>query len=315
MGKTLKELVFEKEQQIFSKVRHIGGGYYADVYKFCQKGKAPLIIKVYKTRGVMEKEVLQIKTLLQYAVSSMPEVLWIHNADESFSCDVMAMGFLEGRNGGTVNYLSAAKRQRLGEDVVNNLMAFHGAHNPKGFGEIDGDRYYSTFNEYYRERVASILTMADALYEKGELSDYVYGVAKEAAEKFDKIFYLPITQSSLVHGDYNMWNVLVDKKNCRVSAIIDPCGCMWADSEYDLYPLDSANGKKLRLFEIYKSKNTLSENYAQKKAFYRLFSEIEHYYKSNHPVVQRLIKNNADSLKVYLDKESVQNISLKGEHR
>ena len=97
-----------------------------------------------------------------------------------------------------------------------------------------------------------------------------------------------------------MWNIMIDKKNCNVTAIIDPCGCMWADSEYDLYQLNNANGKHLKLFETYAKKKQLSENCCQKMAFYELFTEIEHYYNSGYPVIQKLIKKQADKLRVFL---------------
>ena len=93
---------------------------------------------------------------------------------------------------------------------------------------------------------------------------------------------------------------MIDKKNCNVTAIIDTCGCMWTDSEYDLYQLNNANGKHLKLFDTYAKKKTLSENCFEKMAFYELFTEIEHYYNSGYPVIQKLIKKQAINLKRYL---------------
>ena len=142
--------------------------------------------------------------------------------------------------------------------------------------------------------------MAKMLHNDGQIRDQVLDVVNEAVENFDKIFYLTITESSLIHGDYNMWNIMIDKKNSKVTAIIDPCGCMWADSEYDLYQLNNANGKHLKLFETYAKKKRLSENCYQKMAFYELFTEIEHYHNSGYPVIQKLIKKQAENLKVYL---------------
>lgn len=83
-------------------------------------------------------------------------------------------------------------------------------------------------------------------------------------------------------------------------ASIAPCGCMWADSEYDLYQLNNANGKHIKLFEPYANKKPLSENCCQKMDFYELFTENEHYYNSGYPVIQKLIKKQADDLNEYL---------------
>lgn len=121
-----------------------------------------------------------------------------------------------------------------------------------------------------------------------------------AVAQFDTVFSQPIRQASLIHGDYNMWNVLVDKKACAVTAVIDPCNCMWADSEMDLYQLNNANGKYLGLLEAYAKKRPLSENFNAKCAFYELFTEIEHYYHSGHPIDEMRVQKQATALKKYL---------------
>ena len=300
MLKTLKPFVLDKIHQPQANVSRIGGGFYADVYRFDFEDQATQIIKVYKSQGIMMKEAKQIQLLSEYALFPMPEVLWTHSADDSFSSDILAMNHLQGENGGNAFYLNPSKRRNLAEQVVDNLLAFHNIHNPDGFAEIDSDTYYKTFNEYYKEKAYDILSMAKKLKENGQITDYILDVVNEAAEKFDEIFYIPITESSLIHGDYNMWNIMIDKKHCKVTAVIDPCGCMWADSEYDLYQLNNANGKHLKLLETYAKKKQLSENYRQKMAFYELFTEIEHYHNSGYPVIQKLIKKQADNLKQYL---------------
>lgn len=296
----LKEFIFNKTGKTPVKVNRVGGGFYADVYRFDYQNQDTFIVKVYKPKGMMEKEKGQIKLLSRYALYPMPEVLWCHSADETFDKDVLAMNYLQGENGGNAFYLNPSKKIKLAEQVVDNLIAFHNVHNPEGFCEIAGDKYYDTFNEFYREKADAILNMAKKLNEDGQITDYVLDVVSEAVKSFDKIFYLPITEASLIHGDYNMWNIMLDKKNCKVTAVIDPCGCMWADSEYDLYQLNNANGKHLKLFETYAKKKKLSENCLQKMAFYELFTEIEHYFNSGYPVIQKLMKKQADNLKRYL---------------
>lgn len=296
----LKELVQKKTGKAPTNIKCVGGGYYADVYRVDYQNQDTIIVKVYKSQGIMKKEISQIQLLSKYALYPMPKELWTHSADENFKNDVLAMNYLQGENGGNAFYLYPSKRAKLAEQVIDNLLAFHNVHNSEGFGEIEGDKFYKTFNEYYKMRAAAILKMSKSLHEAGQLSEYVSDIVSKAIAQFDNIFYLPITEASLIHGDYNMWNVLIDKKNCKVTAIIDPCGCMWADSEYDLYQLNNANGKHLKLFETYAKKKKLSENCRQKMAFYELFAEIEHYYNSGHPVQQKLIRKQAERLERFL---------------
>lgn len=301
MNVQLEAIVFEKQKSKADKFKRIGGGFYADVYKFDYKNSDSMVVKVYKSKGLMEKEISQIQILSKYALFPMPQAIWTYNADDSFAYDILAMNYLAGENGGNAFYLNPSKKAKLAEQVVDNLLAFHNEHNPNGFGEINSNKYYKTFNEYYKEKAVAIFNMTRELNENGQITDYVLGVVSTAINNFDKIFYLPITESSLIHGDYNMWNIMIDKKNCKVTAVIDPCGCMWADSEFDLYQLNNANGKHLKLFETYAKKKSLSENYRQKMAFYHLFTGIEHYFNSGYPVKQRSVKKQADNLKSFLE--------------
>ena len=57
-------------------------------------------------------------------------------------------------------------------------------------------------------------------------------------------------------------------------AAIDPFNIMWADPEYELFALTVAFGKKLRLYEIYKSKIEVSKYCDVKLELYALYSEL-----------------------------------------
>lgn len=61
-------------------------------------------------------------------------------------------------------------------------------------------------------------------------------------------------------------------------AAIDPFGCCWADSEYDLYQLDNANGKGYGLLQRYAGKMPLSGNFEEKRCFYELYTEVSRYH-------------------------------------
>lgn len=297
-----EKIISEKMNTVLRPAKRIGGGYYADVFRLNCTDKEDMVVKVYKTKDVMEKEIEQLRILSKHSLFPMPSVLFSHNANGEYDKDFIVMNFLDGENAGNIFYLNPSKRKKLADQITDNLIAFHSIKSSDGFGEIGSDIRYGTFNEYYKIRVQSISEMALKLKDKGELDDCTYEIMLCAAQKFDKIFYLPIEQASLIHGDYNTWNILADKKACKVTAVIDPCGCMWADREYDLYQLNNANGKHLGLLESYASKVKLSENCKEKMAFYELFTEIEHYYKSGYPVVKKLVKKQANQLNEYLEK-------------
>lgn len=73
---------------------------------------------------------------------------------------------------------------------------------------------------------------------------------------------------------------MLDEKRSRAVAVIDPFHCCWADSEFDLYQLDNANGKEYGLLKRYSGKMPLSENFEAKRRFYELYTEVNHYYDS-----------------------------------
>lgn len=52
---------------------------------------------------------------------------------------------------------------------------------------------------------------------KDRVSSYVMEVADKSFQVFDKIFGEPIKKSSLIHSDYNLWNIIVDeiKRNSK----------------------------------------------------------------------------------------------------
>ena len=89
MLKEVKAFVLNKLQISEANVRHIGGGFYADVYRFDFQNKETQIIKVYKSQGIMIKEVSQIQLLSMYALFPMPTVIWTHTANDSFLYTVL----------------------------------------------------------------------------------------------------------------------------------------------------------------------------------------------------------------------------------
>ena len=113
MLKEVKSFVLNKLQLSEANVSRIGGGFYADVYRFDFQNKETQIIKVYKSQGIMIKEVSQIQLLSKYTLFPMPTAIWTHTANDSFAYDVFAMNYLEGENGGNAFYLNPIKKAKV----------------------------------------------------------------------------------------------------------------------------------------------------------------------------------------------------------
>ena len=52
----LEALIEKYQNEKHKSIRRIGMGYYADVYKVSYEKGRSIAVKVYKTKGVMEKE-------------------------------------------------------------------------------------------------------------------------------------------------------------------------------------------------------------------------------------------------------------------
>ena len=92
---TVEALVEKNNNKKHKSFRRIGGGYYADVYKVSYDKAESIVVKVYKTKGVMEKEARGLALLSEHSATAVPTVLWSRRADEDFDRDVLCMNHLK----------------------------------------------------------------------------------------------------------------------------------------------------------------------------------------------------------------------------
>ena len=284
MEKTIKNVVRKRYNVDVEKITPMGGGFYARVFLAeipCVPNK--IILKLYLMPGLSRKECQQIEVLSKSAKLKMPALFWIEPVQENVEYEVLAMEYLPGSNAGAleVENLTEESRRTIAEEVVNNLLAYHQTVNSEGFGMIGADSFTEDWSSYYCPIAHSILEKAKQMQEQGTMYPEALHIMELAVAHFDDIFYLPIKEARLVHGDYNMWNIMVDESVEHACAAIDPYNCCYADSEFDLYQLDNANGKAFGLLNLYIKKQSVSENFRLKRAFYELFTEINHYYDAN----------------------------------
>lgn len=283
-------------------VKDCGGGYYGKVILACfSKTPYRAIIKFYFKKGLCEREKLQLEVLSRHSILKVPETYFMYRADENVPYDALVMEYIEGRNAGRLKEIPQHAADRIAEGIVDNLIVLHRTIHPEGFGELNATCFVPDWRIYYKEKVDEIIGKAEVLFEKGRISRDCISIAREAYNKFDKIFYLPITKASLIHGDYNTWNIILNNEATEAVAVIDPYNCCYGDSEFDLYQLNNANGKEFGLLEKYKKKQPVSENFELKMAFYELFTELMHYYDSDVIPNRELVDSQATRLKSIMD--------------
>lgn len=93
-------------------------------------------------------------------------------------------------------------------DEIRRLVQQHFSSSTRSVTSLGGGFYG---RDYYRPVAERTLKKAETLLARGELDQKTCAVVERAVDQFDRIFYLPITQAGLVHGDYNTWNILLDR--------------------------------------------------------------------------------------------------------
>lgn len=281
MEKIINTLVFKYYNDIPLKVTYLGGGFYGKVY-LADFINPPykVVFKFFLCDELAKKENDQLRILSKHSTIKIPQIYFLHNKDNDIPYDVLAMEYISGLNAGLIDQtkLKPKEREYIADKIIDNLISYHQTINPKGFGEINSKEFDSDFRTTFKKKVDLIITQAKSLYDDKIIDEEIYNVVLNAYENFDRIFYLPITKACLIHGDYNTWNILLNKEMNDVVGVIDPYNCCFADSELDLYQLDNGNGTFYNLLNKYKSKVRLSENFELKIRFYEVFIEIMHYH-------------------------------------
>jgi fructosamine-3-kinase len=279
----------------------LGGGFYGRVF-LAELNQPPykIAIKTYFFNDLNNKEAEQIKILSKHSLIKMPQIYFVHHSDDKIPVDALMMEYIDGINAGNVTHISPTGREKIANQIIDNLIGYHKVTHPDGFGEINGTEYEKDWRIYYRKKALLTYQKAMELHEKEEMNDSIFNIVRKACMNYEKIFSQPIETAHLIHGDYNTWNVLINREATETVAVIDPFNCCWADPELDLYQLNNANGKDFNLLAKYKEKVTVSGNFEIKMCFYELFTEIMHFYDAHVDMSNSNIPDQAKKLEMQM---------------
>lgn len=266
----ISELVFKNLNKKVLNVKFIGGGSYGRVYKAALSSGETIAVKAYRIQGSQHEEARQLDILSKNTSVEMPKVLFTYEDNETA---ILVMTFVEGQNVLNPLFLlkSKSQKQKFADEVISGMLQWHGVTNEK-FGEL-ANPVFDTWIEYYKkEKQEPWLTGLNALSEKGKFSKKKLKLLVEATEFFNK---LPAEKAKpvLIHSDLNIMNIMADPKTLKLTAFIDPCACMWADREYDLFQLRNMWGDAYGLYDTYKEKYNLSEYADFRVAYYGAMNE------------------------------------------
>jgi len=257
-------------------VSHVGAGFYARVFK-AELDRDPwnVIVKCHKYAGRSQKEGQQLAALREVAVVKVPQVYALHPYSDDFPCEALSMEVIPGINASKAAFPNAQLEQSFVERAVENLLVWHAVSNERGFGELEGP-FAPTWIECFRERIASYHRRLYQDERTAIVSDYVMRIVERSFETMELIFQSSSATSSLVHSDYNAWNMMVDPETFELTGIIDPIDAGWSDFEIDLFHLPNCR-PELGLLERYLQEMQVDEGFWLRFRFYRFWDDVKHY--------------------------------------
>lgn len=265
-----KKVIFEKLNLQAISIKFVGGGSNGKVFKVKLSDNRVLALKAYRVQGAMEEEIYPLALLSENIPYEMPEVIFTYSDSE---CEFAAMSFIKGRNVLNPLFLlkSKKKKEAFAKAVVSSMLIWHSRVGDK-YGNLQNPQYDSWLKFYKKEMQLPWLKGLSDLAEKNKFNKKHLKLLLEATDLFNKVCEEP-TSPVLIHGDFNIMNMMADLKTFNVTGFIDPGGSMWADREYDLFQLRNMWGDCFGLYEKYKQIAGLSQCSDFRVAYYGAMNE------------------------------------------
>lgn len=271
---SIKCIVEKQMNTAVSKMYPIGKGASGSVY--CVEIKSEpykLAVKMseHYDATLREKEMLDfLSSRVSYKV---PKTYFVCRENGT---SYLAMELIEGISGKNVAKLFfLPNKKHLANNIVDAFMNTQSFHNDK-FGKFDNPAY-DTWKEYYNDFFNPIYKFTKEKYKSNEVSKTVMNAVQLIYDNFDLIFDDAKGEPTLCHGDFWMPNMVIDFKKSELAGVIDPFNIIYAEPEYELFSLTLGFGKKLKLYNIYKSRVSVSKYCDLKVELYALCNELDWY--------------------------------------
>lgn len=271
----IRKSVEEHLGQSVQNISRVGNGASGSVYCVACSGEPAVVaVKVSEHSELMLQEYEMLSFLKEKTESKIPEVYFF---DKIGNTGIIAMEYINGVSGTDKSLKFRLGRRHLAESIVDNLLVIQQVHNDK-FGPYN-NATYDTWQEYYKTFADEIYEFSKLMHFEKKLDDIVMKAVELSYNNFNKIFCDRVSAPTLIHGDYWMPNFIIDKTSMELLSVVDPFNIMWADPEYELFAMTVGFGKRMKLYEIYKSKVEVSRYCDMKLELYALYSELLWYKK------------------------------------
>ncbi len=266
MKKNIKLLIEKNLNCKAMEISETGSGASSVVFKVTlDDAPYSIAVKVSDCPQLLFDEFKRIKFISSKVNCKLPKLYFV---DALEGKAFLGMEWIEGSELSEKMLFLKKNKKKLANEIVDNLLKIHTVKNDK-YGPID-NAVYNSWYEYYSRFVKDVADFTAA----SAVPDIVKKAVELAYEKLYEIIGDDRDNATLIHGDYWFPNFIIDAETMSLKGIIDPFNVMWAEPEYELFALTVGYGKKLHLYEIYKSKVKTSKNCDTKVELYALFNEL-----------------------------------------
>lgn len=247
----------------------LGKGASGCVYKvLTDREPYAVAVKVNCNPQLIFQEADSIEFISSRVDCKLPKVYF---SDAVNNNGILAMEFIKGVTPSVKTLLFKSDKKKLANEIVDNLIKIHSVQNQK-YGPVNNP-VYDSWLEYYSEYAGEIIEFTNS-------SDAPKIVKKAVNLAWDRLYDLigaDVGEPALTHGDYWTPNLIVDNRKMTLKGVLDPYNVIWAEPEYELFTLTVDYGKRLHLYELYKSKIKVSDNCDVKVELYSLINELSWY--------------------------------------
>ncbi|MCI8729155.1 MAG: hypothetical protein HFK07_04990 [Clostridia bacterium] len=233
-------------------------------------------VKIYKEDNKHRKEEEELYRLRKMSLVNVPKVIRVTDKSKDIPYDALILSKISGSYN-VKFFLRKKKREKVAREIIDNMIAVSQDKGDGKFGDVTGKRYVN-YIDYLEDRYKVTLMKARFLLEKKKITFEELMRAEELYNNIKQVFGEEEIKPALVHGYYSLDNIRIDVRNGEIKIVVNPLNSFYGDEEYNLVNLMTPLGKKYKLFEIYKEKKGISNNFNKKAEIYRTFFEIEEKY-------------------------------------
>ncbi|GHA40372.1 hypothetical protein GCM10007086_12370 [Photobacterium aphoticum] len=235
---------------------------------FLSSKQGRVVVKFSREIGRLAKELEGLERLRREVSCTVPNVLFF-GREEGYNYLMM-----EWVDGVPAHHLPNDPKAiaAFRESYLQLLFTLHEQHADQGF-EIGQDKFAQDLPSAFESWMGPVYRYV--MSTGSPFSPQLKQAYRRAWEMKNDILSTASAESSLIHDDCHIGNVLFDPKTYQVSAILDPCDVGYKHREMDLFHLYDVR-PELQLAECYQSHCRLADGFELRRWYFSLWDDAKH---------------------------------------